>query len=419
MDTLTKTKDEILCHLNDPVEVEKLYREDKVAFKHAFNMLYPTLKDDRLAAFWNGRLNFNREKGSWRINKDLIFIIFACIFAAIIVKLPTFFSIDKEFFYTRNVGFTIFPVLTAYFAWKNKLKAKQYVPMVVATLVAVFFINVFPKAESDTLVLSCIHLVLFFWSILGFSFSSGSNDPSERRLAYLRYNGDLIVMTTLILISGGILTGLTIGLFSLIDLNIEEFYFNNVAIIGLASAPIIGTYLTQSNPELVNRVSPVIAKIFSPLVLLMLVIYLIAILYSGKDPYKDRDFLLMFNMLLIGVIAIIFFSVAESSKNAANCSNLWILFLLSIVTVLVNGLALSAILFRISEWGFTPNRTAVLGSNVLILINLLCVIARFYRVLFKKAEVAVIGRMITAYLPIYVIWTALVTFIFPFIFGFN
>src|SRR5690606_29708391 len=269
------------------------------------------------------------------------------------------------------------------------------------------------------LVLSCIHLVLFFWSILGFSFSSGSNDPSERRLAYLRYNGDLIVMTTLILISGGILTGLTIGLFSLIDLNIEEFYFNNVAIIGLASAPIIGTYLTQSNPELVNRVSPVIAKIFSPLVLLMLVIYLIAILYSGKDPYKDRDFLLMFNMLLIGVIAIIFFSVAESSKNAANCLNLWILFLLSIVTVLVNGLALSAILFRISEWGFTPNRTAVLGSNVLILINLLCVIARFYRVLFKKAEVAVIGRMITAYLPIYVIWTALVTFIFPFIFGFN
>src|SRR5690606_41118137 len=129
-------------------------------------------------------------------------------------------------------------------------------------------------------------IFLFLWSILGFSFSSRSNDPSERRLAYLRYNGDLIVMTTLILISGGILTGLTIGLFSLIDLNIEEFYFNNVSIIGLASAPIIGTYLTQSNPELVNRVPPVIAKIFSPLGLFMLVIYLIALLYSGKDPYK-------------------------------------------------------------------------------------------------------------------------------------
>src|SRR4028118_2180255 len=96
-------------------------------------------------------------------------------------------------------------------------------------------------------------------------------------------------MTGLILISGAILTGITIGLFSLIGFNIEKVYFDYVGIFGLAAAPVVGTYLTQTNPQLVGKVSPVIAKIFSPLVLVMLVVYLTAIIYSGKDPYNDRE----------------------------------------------------------------------------------------------------------------------------------
>ena len=163
--------------------------------------------------------------------------------------------------------------------------------------------------------LSCVHLLLFLWSILGFAFVGEVNNNDEKRLGFLKYNGDLVVMTTLILIAGGIMTGITIGLFSLIGFNIEKFYFENIVVFGLPAAPIVGTYLTQTNPQLVGKVSPVIAKIFSPLVLVMLVIYLVAIVYSGKDPYNDREFLLIFNALLIGVMAIIFFSVAETVKT--------------------------------------------------------------------------------------------------------
>jgi hypothetical protein len=231
--------------------------------------------------------------------------------------------------------------------------------------------------------------------------------------------GDLIVMTTLILIAGAILTGVTIGLFSLIGLNIEKFYFDYVAIFGLSAAPILGTYLTQTNPQLVGKVSPVIAKIFSPLVLLMLVAYLIAIIYSGKDPYNDREFLLIFNGLLIGVMAIIFFSIAESAKSVKNQAGTWILFLLSAVTIIVNGIALSAILFRISEMGITPNRIAVLGGNVLILVNLLLVTRQLFMVLRKKNDINSVGKAIAYYLPVYCLWTVIVTFIFPLIFGFK
>jgi hypothetical protein len=255
--------------------------------------------------------------------------------------------------------------------------------------------------------------------MLGSAFVGNNLKDINKRLDFLRYNGDLVVMTTLILIAGGIMTGITIGLFQLIGFNIEKFYFENVAIFGLAAAPIVGTYLTQTNPQLVGKVSPVIAKIFSPLVLVMLVIYLLAIVYSGKDPYHDREFLLIFNALLIGVMAIIFFSVAETSKLAKSQGEIWVLFLLSVVTIIVNGIALSAILFRISEWGITPNRAAVLGGNILILINLLLVTAQLFKVISKKAEITGVGKAIAIYLPVYIIWTITVTFIFPLLFGFK
>ena len=123
--------------------------------------------------------------------------------------------------------------------------------------------------------------------------------------------------------------------------------------------------------------------------------------------------------LLIGVMAIIFFSVAETSKTTKSQTEIWVLFLLSVVTIIVNGIALSAILFRISEWGITPNRAAVLGGNVLILINLFLVTAQLFKVLSKKADITGVGKAIAFYLPIYFLWTIIVTFIFPLIFGFK
>jgi len=413
-------KDEILTHLDNPAHLEKMYRNNKAPFKRAFGTLYPELKGNTLADFWHERLNYENDEINWGTGRELLFVIIASLMAGIIAKLPAFLSINEEFFYPRNIGFIVFPLLTAYFAWKNKLSTGKITFIAGATLAGLLFINFFPDVKkSDTLILSCIHLLLFLWSVLGFAFVGEMRNNQEKRLSFLKYNGDLVVMTTLILIAGAIMTGITIGLFSLIGFKIEEFYFKNIGIFGLAAAPIIGTYLTQTNPQLVGKVSPVIAKLFSPLVVVMLVVYLIAIVYSGKNPYNNREFLLIFNALLIGVMAIIFFSIAETSKTTKSATETWVLLLLSVVTIIVNGVALSAILFRISEWGFTPNRAAVLGGNILILINLLLVTAQLFRVISKKADIGAVGKAIAFYLPIYFVWTIIVTFIFPLIFGFK
>lgn len=411
-------KEDILIHQNNPAALEKMYRENKAQFKKEFNTIHTKLSGTTLADFWNARLNYESKAMHPGTRADWTFIIIASLLAGVIAKFPALFAIDEEFFYPRNIGFIVFPVLTAYFAWKNKLTVGKIIFISGVILAGLIFINLLPNVrDSDVLTLACIHLLLVQWFVLGYAFVGGAKNGLEKRLGFLKYNGDLVVISALILISGGILTGITIGLFSLIGLNIERFWFDYIVIFGLAAVPIVGTYLTRTNPQLVGKVSPVIARIFSPLVLLMLVVYLGAMIYSGKDPYNDREFLMIFNALLIGVMALIFFSVAEASKETKSKPEIWVLFLLSVVTVIVNGIAISAIIYRIAEWGITPNRAAVLGANVLILVNLFMVTAQLFRVISKRTETHGVGKAIALYLPVYFIWAAIVTFLFPLIFG--
>ncbi|MFC5410460.1 hypothetical protein ACFPMF_14130 [Larkinella bovis] len=411
---------DILLHMGDPRELEKLYRGNRPTFKTAFNALYPQLKGDPLAEGWYQRLNYSQEDSLWGTPSDRLFVVSASLLAALLARLPDLLSLDKEFFYVRNGGFIVFPLLIAYFAWKNKISRKTGAWLAGLTLAAILFINALPQTKpGDTLVLSCIHLPLWLWSLLGFTFGGGKLKTGVNWLGFLRYNGELAVMTALLLIAGGLTTAITIGLFELIGLHIQQFYFENVVVCGLAAVPIVGTFLTQAQPTLVNKVSPVIANLFSPVALVMLVIYLAAMLFSGKNPYQDREFLLLFNVLLIGVMALIFFSVAEGTPTSKNRTQLLILFLLSLVTLLVNGIALSAVLFRIAEWGITPNRAAVLGANVLMLSHLVVIGVRLMGAVSGKSSLSLVGSTMSLFLPIYSLWTAIVTFLFPLFFGFQ
>jgi hypothetical protein len=413
-------REEIIDNLDNPRQLEKLYRDNQTTFKKEFNSIYPEIQDKSIAQIWNERLNYENEEISWGTSNELIFVIAISIIAGLIAKIPEFTEIKSDYFYPRNLAFIVFPLLTAYFSWRQKIQSRKILISAFAILFSIIFINVLPdNSKSDTLILACIHLPLFLWAVLGFAFVGHNSGNNHKRLDFLRYNGDLVVMTTIILIAGAIMTGITLGLFSLIKLEISQFYFDYIVVWGLAASPIVGTYLVQTNPQLVNKVSPVIAKVFTPLLLATLVIYLFAVVWTGKDPYNDRDFLLIFNMLLIGVMAIILFSIAETSKNSNSKIGTILLLALSLVTIIVNCIALSAILFRISEWGITPNRLAVLGGNILILINLLMVTYRLYKMMRDRNEIENVEKSIATFLPIYSIWTIIVTFVFPIIFNFK
>jgi hypothetical protein len=222
-------------------------------------------------------------------------------------------------------------------------------------------------------------------------------------------------MIGLLAIAGVILSVMTIGMFDIIGMKIEDFYMQNVGIIGVAVLPVIATWLIDLYPGITDRIAPVIARIFTPLVLLSAAIYLVAISVSGISLSGNREFLLIFNIMLLFVMVIIVFSLSELDKSDVRKLNVILLFLLAVVTLMIDLFALSAIITRLSE-GFTPNRTVVLVSNILILVNLLIILPDLYLAGFRGRPLDRMERIINRYLPVYFIYSIVVIFIFPLIF---
>ena len=80
-------------------------------------------------------------------------------------------------------------------------------------------------------------------------------------------------------------------------------------------------------------------------------------------------------------------------------------------------LTLSAIFYRLGEYGLTSNRLAILGSNILIFVNLILIMIDLFKVNFKNMELEIVGLTISKYLPVYIHWTLIVVFGFPLFFG--
>lgn len=413
-------KAKILESISQPNAMEKSYRENKALFSQAFNAIYPEIQENLTAQVWHARLNYQSDEISWGNRNELIFVIVAALVSGLIAKIPAFTGITLDFFISRNISFVVFPMIIVYFSWKQKLATKSLVFPLIAILLSVMYINFLPnKSYSDSILLACIHLPFFLWAVTGYTFVGDNVNAIDKKIRFLRYNGELVVMSAIILLSGFIFSAITIGLFSLLGVQIEKFYANYVAIFGISAIPVVATYLVQNNPQLVNKISPIIAKIFTPMVFLTLFIFLVTLIYTRKNLFSERDFLLFFNILLIGVMAIIIFSVTEATKSNHSKFTLYSLLGLSTLAIISNGIALSAIAFRLFEFGTTANRLAVLGGNLLIFSHLILVAFALLRVIRGKSAVVEIDYAITLFIPFYGVWAALVTFIMPLLFNFK
>lgn len=415
-------KDKIKQNVENPEQLERLFRLDSTKFKNAFYEIYDDLSNFKFSAFWKARLDYENSKVIITKN-DILLLIFSCFIAGFLIKIPQIldFNFEQFLFYERNFGLIAFFGLSVYsMLTKEKLHKSQIIFTFSVFLISLVFINFLPsKINSSSVILSFIHLPLMFWALYGLVFIDFDIKDKPKRIDFIKYNGDLVILGGIILIAGGILTGITIGLFSAIQLDIRKFYMDYIVVWGLVSAPIVATFIIKKYPTSTNKIAAIISNIFSPLVLITLVFYLISILVTGKNLYTDRDFLIVFNFLLLGVMALIVFSIAEISLNKKQRINVLVLLLLSAITLMVDIIALSAIIYRLGEYGFTPNRIVVLGSNLLIFGNLILIMIDLVGANLNRKSIKQVEMTIANYLPIYVIWTIFVVFVLPFIFSFN
>jgi len=411
-------KKQILQSINDPEALEMLFRKDKSGFTLDFPEASAGIDSD-LVRFWQIRLKKETIGQNHQLPKtDLWIVAILSIVVALLVKAHLLFgNMSMEDFWFRNLTTIAFAGLTVWFILKNRITGvKILLILVLPIVILTIFLNLLPQKLCDTTILAFIHAPLFMWFILGLAWVSFQYSNTSKVSGFIHYNGALIIMYGLLCIAGAILSGMTIGLFEIIGMKIGELYMENIGIVGLVVLPVVAAWLIDMYPDITSRIVPIIARIFTPLVFVLAIVYLVAITVTGIDLSKNRDFLIIFNLLLLGVMVIIVFSLSELDKSEIRKLNVILLFLLAVVTLIIDLFALSAIISRLSD-GFTPNRTVVLISNILVLVNLLLILPDLYLAGFKGKSLNRVEKIICRYLPVYFLYCVVVIFVFPFIFG--
>jgi len=408
----------IIENIDNPHELEKMFRKDPEAFVKSFSYAWEQNPDSQVLAFWYERLHFKdtaTTETASSLRRDFMFMGILAVLAGISTRLILHF-VELEAITPVNIVFGVVPFIGAYFVYNSAPRRNFFAALAALFIITVFYINMLPLEPNDSIIMAYLHLPVYLWVLLGLAFTGNEYSKGRARLAYLKFNGEFCIVYAIMAISGMLLTGLTMQLFSFVGMDISEFYFKNVVLFGAAALAVVGAYLVSNNLKLAKHIAPYIAKIFSPLVLLTLMAYLATVVIVGKNPFTDRNFLILFNGILLSVLAITIFSITESGADEKKKISDYINFILIVIALIIDSVALSAMVFRLSSYGMTPNRIAVLGVNILIWANLMWIMVSYVRFLQSKTGVSSVQDAITKYLPVYGLWAASVTFTFPLIF---
>ncbi len=330
------------------------------------------------------------------------------------------FPDDEPAWFARNLSLFVLPFLAAYFAYRRRLDARGWVTTAVPFLVSAVVINVYPfSADADTEVLVALHLPVALWFVVAYPDMAGAVGSHERRMDFVRFTGEWLIYYVLIALGGGVLVGLTGLILQPIDADLPDQVATWVLPSGAAGAVIVAAWLVEAKQQVVENMAPVLTMVFTPLFAVMLPIAAVTYALFGLGDAFDRELLGVFDALLVVVLGLVLYAVSarEATRPAGPMDRIQ---LLTVVSALVLDLmVLGSMVARVGDLGFTPNRAATLGLNVVLLVNLAGTAWVLWRFVANRLTFHRVERWQTAYLPVFAAWAALVVVAVPPMFGFD
>ena len=352
---------------------------------------------------------------------------FACG-AAVAVKAPELFGVsfeDDGEFYARNLSLLVMPFMAGYFAWKRRLSPKRLALLAVPFVVAAVAVNAYPfeqdtrgSADSDTEILAALHLPILLWLVVGAAHAGGRWRSHDRRMDFVRFTGEWVIHYGLIALGGGIFAGSTAAIFSAIGLDAGEFIGLWLVPCGASGAVVVAAWLAERRQGVLERIAPVLIRLFTPLFTALLIVFLLAMALTGRGIDVGRGVLISFDLLLALVLGMVIYSVAARDRHDPRGVFDLLQLLLVVAALLVDLLVLGAIVGRLSDFGATPNRIAALGENLVLLVNLAWSAWLYLGFWRGRRPFSALERWQTTYAPVYAIWLAAVVVVFPPAFGF-
>ena len=357
-----------------------------------------------------------------RARTDAIVAFCLAVAAAVVIKVPALFGIELDQdsgFYARNLSLFVLPLLSGYFAWKRRLDTSMRRWLVVAFVAAGVVANVYPFAPGgSTEALTALHLPIALWLVVGIAYAGGRWSQVGGRMDFIRFSGELFIYYVLIALGGGVLTGFMALIFQAIGIDVEPFFASWLLPCGAVGAVVVASWLVEAKQSVVENMAPVLTRLFTPLFAAMLVTFLGTLLWTGRGVDIERNVLIAFDLLLVVVLCLLLYSVSARDPQSPPGAFDVVQVVLVVSALLADAVALWAIAARITEFGFSPNRVAALGENVILLVNLAWSAVLYIRFLRGRGSLMDLERWQTDYLPVYAVWAALVVIIFPPLFGY-
>jgi hypothetical protein len=326
---------------------------------------------------------------------------------------------EESTWFARNVSLFVLPFLAAYFARRRQLDPRQWALAAAPFALAALVVNLFPYgADSDTEILVALHLPVVLWFVVAYPYMGGTIRSHERRMDFVRFTGEWFIYYVLIALGGGVLMGLTAAILEPAGID-PEWISEWVLPSGAAGAVIVAAWLVESKQRVVENMAPVLTMLFTPLFALMLACAAVVYAVTGLGDAFDRDLVGVFDALLLVVLALVLYgmSARDPSTSADWMDRIQMVALVS--ALVLDVLVLGSVIARIGDLGFTPNRTAVLGLNLVLLVNLVGAAWLSARFLTGRSRLHRLERWQTSYLPVFALWAATVVVVLPPLFSFD
>lgn len=366
------------------------------------------------------------DSSGW-VHREAVAALGLAVAAGVAVKVPELFGLSIEdgglaaqSFYTRNFSLFVLPFLAGFFLWKRGMDAWGILRLAALFIAGALAVNLIPFTQGGhTEVLAALHLPMALWLAVGVGYAGGAWRSHDQRMNYVRFSGEWFIYLALIAMGGGVLMGSTVFIFSAIGMDAEWLLNNWVLPCGVMGAIVVAGWLVESKQSVIENMAPVLTLLFTPLFAILLMVFLGTMLWTGSAIDVEREVLIGFDLLLALVLGLLLYSISARDPLAAPGWFDVLQVVLVVSALLVDALALWAIVARITEFGFTPNRTAALGENLILLVNLGGSAVIYTKFLMKRSRFTVLERWQTAYIPVYFVWAWVVVGLFPILFEYK
>lgn len=347
----------------------------------------------------------------------LVWAVAAAI-AAQVVRLAAGFPDGQSLWLLRNLGLIVLPFLAGSFAWRRGLTPRQSVLTATPFALAALVINLYPYTDgSSTELLVAAHVPVLLWFVIAYPYMDGIVRSHERRMDFVRFTGEWAIYYVLIALGGGVLMGLTIVILEPMGVS-EDWVFAWVMPSGAAGAVIVAAWLVESKQRVIENMAPVLTMVFTPLFAVMLTGAAVVYAVTGLGGAFDRELLGVFDVLMVLVLGLVLYGMSARDPSGEPTWMDRILVVAVVSALVLDAMVLGVMVTRIGELGFTPNRTAALGLNLVLLVNLAGAAWLSTRFLIGQGTFHRLERWQTTYLPVFALWAALVVVVLPPLFAF-